>query len=570
MKRKMVVTIFFSIIMFSILASSPLLGEASEQNNSTSWPTFHSDINRSGYSTSIAPVTNQTLWAYNTQFSGWAGSGPAPIESSPAVANGIVYFGSDDGNVYAINANTGAKIWNFTTDYLYVRSSPSVADGVVYIGADDWNLYALNASTGVKIWSYKTANCQFSSPTVNEGILYANAWTKNLGVGVNAYGVLALNASNGNKLWNFTTIGQIPSSSSPAISNGVLYVGFADGNIYALNASIGSQIWNFTTGQQVESSPSVANGIVYVGSDDNNIYALNASTGTKLWNYTTNAPVETSPAILDDKVYAGSAYGTLYSLNAVTGEPIWTYSRSGILLSSPAIAGGLVFEGLFGITPGNFYALNCSTGQLVWSYSTGGMHSSPAIASGVVYVGSENGNLYAFAPNPNMLNLQPTTLSISCSSGPAGSLPCVKLTASVSGSNPTGTITWTTSTSTGTFSSKQTSLTSGVSSTTYTDNPQALVTISASYSGDVINAQSSTNTVTIMSLWNSMITPTPTPTASQTSTPSEGTVTNPTTTPPIAIPQTPEFPNAILLTILIGLASMAFLTLLVKKQGKTL
>ena len=55
--------------------------------------------------------------------------------------------------------------------------------------------------------------------------------------------------------------------------------------MYALNASTGALLWSYTTGRQCESSPAVANGVVYVGSDDGNVYALNASTGAKLWSY---------------------------------------------------------------------------------------------------------------------------------------------------------------------------------------------------------------------------------------------------------------------------------------------
>ena len=69
--------------------------------------------------------------------------------SSPAVANGVVYVGSDDHNVYALNATTGAKLWNYTTGG-YVLSSPAVVNGVVYVGSDDDNVYALNATTGAK------------------------------------------------------------------------------------------------------------------------------------------------------------------------------------------------------------------------------------------------------------------------------------------------------------------------------------------------------------------------------------------------------------------------------------
>ena len=66
----------------------------------------------------------------------------------PAVANGLVYVGSDDGNIYALNVKDGSKLWNYNTSKA-VWSSPTVVNGVVYVGSDDGNVYALNADMGL-------------------------------------------------------------------------------------------------------------------------------------------------------------------------------------------------------------------------------------------------------------------------------------------------------------------------------------------------------------------------------------------------------------------------------------
>jgi outer membrane protein assembly factor BamB len=73
--------------------------------------------------------------------------------SSPAVVNGAVYVGSNDGNVYALNASTGSKLWSYKTHGEVTNSSPAVGNGVVYVGSDDYNVYALNAKTGAKLLS---------------------------------------------------------------------------------------------------------------------------------------------------------------------------------------------------------------------------------------------------------------------------------------------------------------------------------------------------------------------------------------------------------------------------------
>jgi outer membrane protein assembly factor BamB len=160
----------------------------------------------------------------------WKDAFDYDVSSSPAVVNGVVYVGSFDFNVHALNASTGARLWSFQTGS-YVSSSPTVANGMVYIGSQDNKVYALNASTGAKVWSYATG-------------------------------------------WHV--------DSSPAVANGVVYVGSLDNNMYALNATTGAKLWSYPTGYPVTSSPAVANGVVYFGSDDGNVYALNASTGVLL------------------------------------------------------------------------------------------------------------------------------------------------------------------------------------------------------------------------------------------------------------------------------------------------
>ena len=66
----------------------------------------------------------------------WSATTGGAVDSSPAVANGVVYVGSDDAKVYALNATTGATLWTVTTGSL-VPSSPAVANGVVYVGSWD-------------------------------------------------------------------------------------------------------------------------------------------------------------------------------------------------------------------------------------------------------------------------------------------------------------------------------------------------------------------------------------------------------------------------------------------------
>ena len=153
--------------------------------------------------------------------------------------------------------------------------------------------------------------------------------------------------------------------------------------------------WTYSTTGRVESSPAVANGVVYVGSEDDyqkDLYALDAATGVLLWSYTTRGPVDSSPAVANGVVYVGASFN-VYALNASTGALLWSYTTNWDVYSSPAVANGVVYVGS---KDDNLYALNVSTGAMLWSYTTDAfVFSSPAVANGVVYVGSNDHNLYA-------------------------------------------------------------------------------------------------------------------------------------------------------------------------------
>jgi len=201
--------------------------------------------------------------------------------------------------------------------------------------------------------------------------------------------------------------------SSPAVVNGVVYVGSSDGRLYAFNSQTGATRWIATTGSFVRSSPAVANGVVYVGSDDGRLYAFNSQTGATRWVATTRGRVRSSPAVANGVVYVGSFDHKLYAFNSATGQILWTASADYWIFSSPAVANGVVYVGS---DDGRLYAFNSQTGAKLWVATTGSfVESSPAVVNGVVYVGSFDQKLYAF--HYGTTNLIVT--SISPTSGPA-------------------------------------------------------------------------------------------------------------------------------------------------------
>ena len=193
---------------------------------------------------------------------GWTYPAVGSISTDPVVANGIIYFGSLDKSLYALDARSHSIRWNFQTGGA-VESTPAVVNGVVYVGSYDHSVYALDARTGHKLWSFATGDRINSSPAVTSGVVYVGSWDRS---------VYALDARTGRKLWSFATRDRI--FSSPAVAGGVVYVGSYDKSLYALDARTGRKLWSFATGNSISSSPVVANGVVYVGSDDGRLYTF--------------------------------------------------------------------------------------------------------------------------------------------------------------------------------------------------------------------------------------------------------------------------------------------------------
>jgi outer membrane protein assembly factor BamB len=151
--------------------------------------------------------------------------------TSPVAVDGFVYFGCRDGNAYCLDASNGTKIWNYTTWYNSAGpshgyhwgndvSAPAVANGRVYVGSSNFDVYCLDATSGDKIWNFSTNAGVYNSPTVAGDYVFAGSYDGN---------VYCLDASSGSELWHvtagvFSPVSAAGSAGSPVIADGKLYV----------------------------------------------------------------------------------------------------------------------------------------------------------------------------------------------------------------------------------------------------------------------------------------------------------------------------------------------------------
>jgi outer membrane protein assembly factor BamB len=372
----------------------------------TDWATYRFANDRNGanaYENVLSPANASGLTAnWTVPF-----SENSYVNSSPSVVGGVVYVGSSDNGLHAVDASTGESLWTAPLHNV-VSSSPALANGVVY--ATDGNLFAFDAATGSQLWEADLAGvASYSSPAVSNGVVYVGSLDGNL---------YALDASSGAKLWSANT--GTPLFSSPAIVNGVAYVGATEtgGYLYAFNASTGALLWQAGTCFycNITGTPAVANGVVYAGNweyDDYDFYAFNASTGAIMWAAKLGRVIDSSAAVANGFVYIETdgqythTDNDVIAMNASTGAIVWsdvvpTSNGGGVIMSSPAIANGVLYVGS---GDGTLYALNASSGSRLWNSGSLGefVMASPAVSNGAVYVESgsnaNTGNLSAFALN---------------------------------------------------------------------------------------------------------------------------------------------------------------------------
>ncbi len=338
-----------------------------------------------------------------------------PVASSPAVDGGRVFFGSYDGRFQAVDEKTGALLWRFTTGgerrfearglhglqpkhqtyadpYDVYLSSPAVAAGTVYFGSGDGHVYALEAASGALRWKVDTGEVVHASPAVAEGTVFVGNWASRL---------YAFDARTGAERWRFQAgtddliHNQVGFQSSPAVAGGVVYVGCRDSNLYAVDAATGRERWRFSTGNSwVVSSPAVAGGRVYFATSDSSlVHALDAASGKPVWQQQSTAYHFASPSVAGDTLFLGVLNGTLEARDAATGALRWDWRTEASQANE-----GWVLTSERRLNGGWLFPSGWREKTAVGvdrQGSVGSIFASPLVAGGVVYVGSADGRLYA-------------------------------------------------------------------------------------------------------------------------------------------------------------------------------
>ena len=356
----------------------------------------------------LLPFTLVSCLPGGTQSAGgWAGT---------TIHDGIIYVGTRDGRVVAINSSTESIEWAYsipstpqsgglscgeTTAPTAIYTTPIVDMDMVYIGTYSGEVYALNIGDGDSKWVYPPKGEGYigavvGRPIIANGIIYVSSSDGN---------VYAVNTTNGKFKWKTDDTLADKLWTSPTIEDDTLYVSTLDGHIYALSSENGELDWSFEADAGFTSSPVIYENAIFIGSFDRYLYAINISSDVPMWKFPEEKPAGNwfwaAPVISEGIVYAGCLDGTVYAIEAGTGENVWEFNAGSPIIASPLLMDNLL---MVAAESGNVYVVNHETGvgERIENRENGDkptidteIKASLCAHEGMVYVLGEDNQLYA-------------------------------------------------------------------------------------------------------------------------------------------------------------------------------
>jgi outer membrane protein assembly factor BamB len=263
-------------------------------------------------------VTGKKRWQFKTR---------GEIRSTALLDHAHIYFISGDGHLYCLDKN-GKQVWTFSGtekkyDFAdYHQSSPVLSNGILYAGMGDGNLYAVEEQSGKLKWKFTTGGPVHTRPAVDDKAVYFGSFDGN---------VYAVDINNGTLVWKFKTAGQVyfpkgEVQGDPVLMNNTVVVGARDFNVYALDKEKGYAHWNkvFTRGWVL--SNTCRDSILYMaGADERMLAAIDSKTLAEKWKRKMELLVFGKPAFGNNRMYIGTTIGKLHGIDMNSGADKWVF-----------------------------------------------------------------------------------------------------------------------------------------------------------------------------------------------------------------------------------------------------
>jgi outer membrane protein assembly factor BamB len=313
------------------------------------------------------------------------------VVGSPAVADDVAVVGSEDNNVYALDAGTGAERWRHATEGM-VKAAPAVGGDQVYVGSWDANLYALDLATGAERWKVPIGHQIYASPVVvGEQVLVAADQ-------------LYVFDRDGDEIGTFDPKPALENAqmlATPAVDGDTVVLGVNDGAdgvdagwVSAMRLSDRTELWSVALGGEIIASPLIADGVAYAAGLDGVVHAFDLATGQERWQVDLESPVRSSPALAGGRLFVGTTDGRLVAVEVASGEVAWAMEAQAAVNTTPVVVDGLVVAGS---DDGNVYFVEAATGALegVFPMTAGVGSAARPTGAGSVIVGGADDKVYA-------------------------------------------------------------------------------------------------------------------------------------------------------------------------------
>jgi outer membrane protein assembly factor BamB len=336
------------------------------------WPVFRGNALQNGVVEAKLPDQLDVLWKFSTKDA---------IEGAPAIVDGVVYVGSFDDHLYAIDLKTGEQKWK--TKLGPIKASPSVKDGKVYAGDVEGKFYCVDAAKGEKLWTFETggeiaSGCNFAGDRILIGSHDETLYCLDM---------------KGNKIWDFKTQG--PVNGAPVVAGGKTFVAGCDSNLHVIDIKSGKEDFSIDLGGQAGATAAVRGDGVYVGTMNNQVLGIDLVNRKIDWTFEApkrKQPFYASAAVTDSLVLVGSRDKKVYAIDRKKGDAVWEWATDGRVDCSPVVVGSRVY---FGSLDKNFYVINLKDGSKAQEIELdSGVLGSPAVGGGCVVVGTEKGTIY--------------------------------------------------------------------------------------------------------------------------------------------------------------------------------
>jgi outer membrane protein assembly factor BamB/predicted phosphodiesterase len=321
------------------------------------------------------------------------------LQFPPAIGEGKLFYGTEPGQLYALDAKSGKQVWKKKVTGAII-GSPAYAEDNIYIAATDGGIYSFRAKDGKPNCKFQTGGAIIASPRVKDNILY---------VGSGDHNFYAIDCKTGKEKWEFRCGNFV--SSRALVHQGKVYFGSWDGNAYCLDAYTGATVWVNPVGKSIYWAPSVTDPVlvdttvIFTALEMiekkvmSRTYAFDCFTGATVWTAIIKI-CQTTPGVYSNNLYFVSLGGEVNALNAGDGSQVWATELNQAVYANEFFANG---EKIFiPLLNGELALLNRTDGkeiQRVPISSTGFLFSGPVVYNGICYQSAFDGTVVAFPIN---------------------------------------------------------------------------------------------------------------------------------------------------------------------------